>query len=161
MKYILAIGSNIKPHVHVRQVLKKMLNEFDEVKVGKFFYSPAYGMNSHRLFWNGAVAIESGLSPNTLKMLLCQWEKESGRNREHPKCSLRNRTLDIDVIWGDSCGWLESLAYIRERSYMWLPLSSLLKWKGHVREALHPVFFSLNGQLFGQRPRTLLRSNFV
>jgi len=158
MKYILAIGSNIRPHVHVRQVLKKMVHTFDEVRVGKFFYSPAYGMHSHRLFWNGAVSIDTHLSPAALKMLLCQWEKESGRNRDHPKCSLRDRTLDMDIIWGASCGWLESIACLRERPYVWLPISSLLDLKGGVCEPLHPIFFSLSGKVLGRRPRTLLSS---
>lgn len=156
MKYILAIGSNIRPHIHVRDALKKMMACFDAVRVGKFFYSPAYGIKSSRMFWNGAVLIETDLSPQALKDLLCGWEQASGRNRLHPKCSLRDRTLDIDIIWGDACGWLESPNYIQQRLYVLLPVASLLRYRHAAIKSLRPVFFVLQGKVLGKRIRSIV-----
>ncbi len=134
MKYIISIGSNIKPAHHVPWVIQKMYDEFDAVVVSRFYRTHAYAMKSHTVFWNGAVMVESSLSQENLKRLLCEWEVTSGRNRNHPQCSTRDRTLDLDILWQDQRGWLEDISKLRNLPYMWQPISSLLALptnKGH------------------------------
>jgi len=159
LKYILSIGSNIQPYIHVRQVLQKMHHNFDEVYVGRFFRSPADGMQSNHLFWNGAVLIDTPLSPINLKSRLCEWEEESGRDRSHAQCSLRDRTLDVDILWCEDTGWLELLSHVKACPYLFFPVSSLayrrekqlMRSNGKSSAVLKPVFFSLNGCLVGRR----------
>jgi len=151
LRYILSVGSNIRPQIHVRWVLKQMLNRFDDIYVSRFFRVPAYGMWSKHEFWNGAVMIDSDDEADVLKAVLSKWEEQSGRDRSHPQCSLRDRTLDIDIIWNEGCGWVEPMEIIRSRPYLNLPISSFMKIKVKERTLLKPVYFSLNGHLLGSR----------
>ncbi len=151
MKYLLAIGSNIKPEIHVRSALNQCLAHFDAVWVGRFYTSPAHGMQSNRVFWNGAIAFESSLSAAALKVLLCRWEGDSGRDRAHPECSKRDRTLDLDLLWCEDSGWLEPLHHVQHTAYVFLPLASLLGLRSKQRLHLRPKYFSFRGQLLGGR----------
>ncbi len=151
MKYLLAVGSNLHPKVNVRWVLSRMKYRFDHVKVGRFYHSQPSGMKSGHSFWNGAVMIETRMDVIDLKECLCMWEVESGRDRMHPKCSLRNRTLDVDIVWGERDGWMESIETIMQHSYLHAPLSSLVFFSPVRKGTLKPIYFSFEGRLLGGR----------
>ena len=154
MKYIVSVGSNIRPSKHVPWVCKKMYNEFDTVVVSRFYRTHAYAMTSHTVFWNGAMMIESHLSRKDLKTLLCDWEMMSGRNRSHPKCSTRDRTLDLDILWQDEQGWFEDVTTLKSLPYMWQPISSLLALRNHKKRCAI-VWFSTCGMLLGGKRKYL------
>ncbi len=155
MKYLLAVGSNLHPKVNVRWVLSRMQCEFDYVRVGRFYHSQPSGMKSGHSFWNGAVMVESRMDIIDLKTCLCMWEVESGRDRMHPKCSLRNRTLDVDITWSDCDGWVERVETIMKHSYLHAPLSSLMFLPPVRKGTLKPIYFSFQGRLLGGRPVSL------
>jgi len=152
MKYLLAIGSNVRPNLNIRWVLCQMLDAFDGVEVGRFFCSQANGMESRHLFWNGAVLIEAHSELQALKEQLCRWEVESGRDRTHPKCSLRDRTLDIDIVWSDQDGWYVSPDNIARVAYLAGPIASLMPVIFPRQESLAPVYFSFHQRILGGRP---------
>lgn len=150
MKYIISIGSSIKPSQHVPWAMQKMCCEFDTVVVSRFHRTQAQGMKSHSLFWNGAVMVESDLSEPNLKTLLCSWEEESGRDRSHPQSSVKDRTLDLDILWQDKRGWLEDLSKLKRLSYVWQPISSLLTLRVSKSDR-NIVWFSMCNMLLGGR----------
>jgi len=155
MKYLLAVGSNLHPKVNVRWVLSRMKYSFDYVKVGCFYRSQPRGMKSGNSFWNGAVMVESGMDVVGLKECLCLWETETGRDRKHPKCALRDRTLDLDIVWNERDGWLESIDTIMQNSYLYMPLSSLVFLLPIRKGTLKPIYFSFQGRLLGGRAVSL------
>jgi len=150
--YLLAVGSNLQPEKHVRWMLRQMFEIFEAVQVGRFFSSKAYGIKSRHLFWNGAVIVQTSLNVEDLKTQLSEWEVLSGRDRSHPQCSLRDRTLDIDIVWSSVDGWYESLAKIKECDYLAVPLSSLAHFRVPSRGRMKPVFFRWQKKLLGARP---------
>lgn len=154
MKYIISIGSNIKPARHVPWVIEKMYDEFDTVVVSRFYRTDAYAMTSHTVFWNGAVMVESTLSREALKVLLCSWEIASGRNRSHPQCSTRDRTLDLDILWQEKQGWFEEVSILRGLPYIWQPISSLLALPGNKKKC-GGVWFSMCKALLGGKRKRL------
>jgi len=153
VKYLLSVGSNIRPAENMRSVLLQMAGVFFDIKVGRFFRSPAYGMRSFRPFWNGVVLMRSDLDVHVLKAQLCQWEEESGRDRSHPNCSIRDRTLDVDIVWSEGSGWLLSKENITTLPYLRAPIASLMPGCFPVYTTfLSPVCFSFQGHLLGYRP---------
>ncbi len=114
-------------------------------------------MDSHRPFWNGAVEIRCAADVRTLKLKLNEWEEMTGRNRQDPRCSILDRTLDIDILWSDAQGWLCAERQVQRTPYLALPVSSLVrKWR-YCSDAnmLVPVPFMFNGRLLGLRPVNL------
>ena len=154
MKYIVSLGSNIRPSKHVPWVCKKMYDEFDSVVVSRFVRTKAYAMDSKHIFWNGAVMIETDLLFGALKSKLCMWEEASGRNRSHPQSSTRDRTLDLDILWCEE-GWIEPVSALRKMPYIWLPVQSLLGSLGSSSSLCRPVWFKCSGKLFGKRQKAL------
>jgi len=152
VKYLLTIGSNVQPASNVRWALSQMLDAFGNIKVGRFFQTPACGMKSSRLFWNGAVLIDIPMEKKDLKVRLCKWEEESGRDRTHPKCSTRDRTLDIDIVWSEQSGWLISHENITNADYLTAPIASLMPICFPHRDRLMPIYFSFRCKLLGVRP---------
>jgi len=154
MRYIVSIGSNINPSQHVPWVVRQMHQAFDEVVVSRFYRTQAFAMLSRYSFWNGAVMVRSDLSQDDLKKLLCDWEAESGRDRKHPQCSIRDRTLDLDILWQDKHGWFESVDDLKSLPYMWQPVRSLLGLSV-AKSKFDIVWFFVSKQLLGGRRRRL------
>ncbi len=155
--YLLAIGSNISPRQHVVQSLRWMHASFLSLRVGCFYRSQAWGMDSRRTFWNGAVEVRCEDDVRTLKQQLNEWEEITGRNRQNPRCSVLDRTLDIDILWSDAQGWLCAEQQVRSTPYLASPVSSLVgEWRSLPgTRALTPVPFMFNDRLLGLRPVNL------
>ena len=151
MKYLIAIGSNIRPRHHIPWALDRMCDVFASVRAGKFYRMRPMGMESRRLFWNGAVEIESPLGGADLKRLFVEWEESRGRDRGHAKCSLRDRPLDIDILWIEEDGWLIPKSRLVGLPYLFAPAASLMRgltWRNDGT----PVCFRVRGRLVGCRP---------
>ncbi len=152
MKYIITLGSNLKPNQHIPWALAKMLEAYPCMTVGRFFRTQAYAMSSKYIFWNGAALIDTPLSHAGLKEKLCEWEVQSGRDRVHPQCSFKDRTLDLDIVWSHELGWLDSLSTLKGLPYLWCPVSSLFRTVSYSSTTqLKPVWFRFKGRLLGRR----------
>lgn len=154
---MLAVGSNILPGVHVPWAIERMVSFFPFLVVGRFYRTCPVAIRTYRRFWNGAVLVESGLSVREVKKTLCEWEIESGRNRSHPNCSQRDRTLDIDILWSEGSGWIMPRALIEETPYLALPASGLLSLKSRQKGSprpldYRPACFVACDRLLGLRP---------
>ncbi len=152
--YIVSIGSNIKPSHHVTWVVQHMNQAFGELIVSRFFQTQAFLMVSRHSFWNGVVMFSSDLPFDELKKLLSDWEVESGRNRNHPQCSIRDRTLDLDILWQDQSGWLDSIKELKGLPYIWYPMCSLLGLRA-MKPRLGTVWFMVGCELLGGKRKRL------
>ena len=151
MTYMIAIGSNRRPQRNVPDALKKMLAAFGTVRVGRFFRTKGHHMSSAHRFWNGAVMVDAPFMQDQLKQRLFQWEKESGHDRSHSQCSTRDRTLDLDMVWGEHVGWLDDLSALKDLPYLWQPICSLLTVHSRKSHTMIPVRFKVQGVLLGSR----------
>jgi 2-amino-4-hydroxy-6-hydroxymethyldihydropteridine diphosphokinase len=154
MRYIISIGSNVNPSQHVPWAIENMQQMFNEVVVSRFYRTQAFAMSSKHCFWNGVVMLSSDLACDALKNLLSCWEVESGRDRNHPQCSTRDRTLDLDILWQDGCGWLDDVEGLKKLPYMWQPVCSLLGLRvAKLKQGT--VWFVVNHELLGGRRKKL------
>ncbi|RMH42727.1 MAG: 2-amino-4-hydroxy-6-hydroxymethyldihydropteridine diphosphokinase [Gammaproteobacteria bacterium] len=156
-RLLFALGSNVRPGRHVPWAIEKMAASFSCLIVGKFYRTRPMAIKSCRRFWNGAVLAESRMSVSEIKRMLCAWERESGRDRSHPDCSWRDRTLDIDILWSDCSGWITPREAIEKTPYLALPATALLpiKWSriSNTRVLNYsPACFIACGKLLGLRP---------
>ena len=91
----LGLGSNVDRTASIRRALDLLRAEYDVVAVSPVYESPAEGMDSHP-FLNCVVAVETPLSPETLRESLKRLEVACGRPRDHE--SWAPRTLDADLL---------------------------------------------------------------
>jgi 2-amino-4-hydroxy-6-hydroxymethyldihydropteridine diphosphokinase len=89
------LGSNVDRTASVRKALALLRDEHDVVAISPVYESPAEGMDSHP-FLNCVVAIETPLTPETLRERLKDLEVACGRPRDHE--SWAPRTLDADLL---------------------------------------------------------------
>ncbi len=132
MRYLLAVGSNLRPARHVPWLLSEVSAHGSLLMVSPFFRSQAQYMRSRHLFWNGVLLVDVPFPPRECKDRLCRWEERSGRDRSHPRCSLRDRTLDVDILWNEQEGWCESPQDVFQCAYLAHPLRALLRYPSRL-----------------------------
>lgn len=124
---VVAFGSNIGDRVtHIENALTSMrARGLNIVRLSRLYETaPMYYQNQDS-FLNGAVLVETELSPIALLDELQQIETEQGRRREIAKGP---RTLDLDIIlYGDELIDVERLKVphpgLLEREFVLRPLS--------------------------------------
>lgn len=97
----LSIGSNIGDRErYISDAIQKLSSRSDvrEVNVSKLLVTKPYGGVEQEDFLNGAVAIQTLLTPLELLDVIHQIEKEAGRERH---IHWGPRTLDLDIVFYD------------------------------------------------------------
>ena len=98
-KVYLGIGSNIGDRkAYIEQALKRLgdREEIRRVRCSKLLYTKPYGGVKQEDFLNGAIGLETLLTPYELLDFLHELEKEAGRER---KIHWGPRTLDLDILF--------------------------------------------------------------
>lgn len=93
----IAVGSNIDPHVHVPEAVRRLGNRLSLGAVSTFYRTAPVGGRRQPDFRNGVLEGTSDLPPRSLKFdVLRAVERELGRARTHDKYA--SRTIDLDVL---------------------------------------------------------------
>ncbi len=128
-KTYLILGSNIRPRLVYMDRAKKLLEE----KAGKILKESAlyatepWGMDSHDLFLNQVILLETELDPGSLLQFIHQIEGSLGRERSRKYVA---RTIDIDILfWDDQVIQQPDLTVphplIGERKFVLEPLAEI------------------------------------
>jgi 2-amino-4-hydroxy-6-hydroxymethyldihydropteridine diphosphokinase len=92
----IGIGSNIDPEANIPAALRLLSRSVRVVAVSTFYRTEPIGAFGPP-FINGAIAIETDISPRKLNYdVLRKIESDLGRQRSEDKCS--PRTIDLDII---------------------------------------------------------------
>ena len=95
---LLSLGSNQDAEAHLARALGELRDRFGTVAASAFYRTAAIGFDGPD-FVNGAVAVDTDLSPEALDAWLHALEDAHGRRRDVPRFS--SRPLDIDIVFYD------------------------------------------------------------
>ena len=97
--FLVGLGSNIDPELHVISALEKLTELFGVILVSSVIRTEPFKMSDHsQPFLNSALALTCTLDAVELQRALHQLEIEAGRDRSHPQSATRARPLDLDVL---------------------------------------------------------------
>jgi len=125
----IGIGSNIEPENNIREALRLLAKSARIVSISTFYREPAIDRPEAPDFYNGVVAIDTDLSPITLKWkVLRAIEAVLGRGRTPDKYA--SRTIDLDLLLYGDCVLSSSEltlpdADILRRAFIAVPLSEI------------------------------------
>jgi 2-amino-4-hydroxy-6-hydroxymethyldihydropteridine diphosphokinase len=142
----LLLGGNIGDKQKIFMEAREYLNN----RVGKIqlqsavYETEPWGFESPDLFWNQALEILTGLSPEEVLTNTQLIEQELGRIRKENRFS--SRLIDIDILfYGDQILNHSNLVIphprIQERNFVLIPLCEI------VPDLVHPVFLKSISQL--------------
>jgi len=100
-KVYISVGSNIEPEKNIPAALRLLKKEVSIKSVSTFYRTQPVGANGSPEFYNGAVLVDTGISPMDLKFqVLRRIEQTLGRTRgADPNAP---RTIDLDIVlYGD------------------------------------------------------------
>jgi 2-amino-4-hydroxy-6-hydroxymethyldihydropteridine diphosphokinase len=129
MRAIISIGSNIMPSENLRKSIRLLAKQARLCRISRVYRSPAENRPEQPLYYNCAVLIETGLSPERLRgEVLAVIEKNLGRIRTADKFAAR--TIDLDLVAcfdaPESAGGCATVApTILNHPYVALPLFEL------------------------------------
>ena len=98
MWYLIGLGSNIAPQLHLPRALCALADEFGAVWVSLVGVTEPVGMSTDRQFLNCVVALWAPLEAEALKQRLNTIEIGLGRDRNDPDRALKDRTIDLDIL---------------------------------------------------------------
>ena len=148
----IAIGSNLGDRrVLIRRAIDA-LNALDDVAVvaeSELYETESVGGGPQPKYLNGAVAVETSLSPQELMSGLLRIEHDFGRTRKTPNAP---RTIDLDLLLhGDTVIDEEALRVphprMHERWFVLKPLADI------APDARHPTLDLTVHELLGRLPR--------
>jgi dihydroneopterin aldolase/2-amino-4-hydroxy-6-hydroxymethyldihydropteridine diphosphokinase len=125
----IGIGSTIDPEKNIRQALRQLAQAVRLTAISTFYSEPAIERPDEPAFYNGVVAIETGLPPMRLKQdLLRRVETDLGRRRSADKYA--SRPIDLDLLLYDDCVLSNNQLTvpdpdILERAFVVIPLCEL------------------------------------
>ncbi|MEQ3696633.1 MAG: 2-amino-4-hydroxy-6-hydroxymethyldihydropteridine diphosphokinase [Pseudomonadales bacterium] len=98
MYYHVSIGSNIRPSNNIGCAVAKLSQCFGELTLFPRVITDAVDMIEGNEFINTAAIFESLMIPSEVKAILNDIERDLGRDRDDPLCSVKNRCCDIDIF---------------------------------------------------------------
>ncbi|MCI0713608.1 MAG: 2-amino-4-hydroxy-6-hydroxymethyldihydropteridine diphosphokinase [Chloroflexi bacterium] len=98
-RYVVGIGSNIRPAENVAGVLRRLLDMTDSMVISRIIETTPEGFQSDNQFLNLAVCMGSPLDESTLKAEFVRLEIDMGRNRNDPQSSKKDRPADLDILF--------------------------------------------------------------
>ena len=152
MFYLGSIGSNLQPGHHVPWVVRELVELAGRLRLSPVIVTEPAAMQSTHRFANALFLLESPLLPAELKACFNALEAEHGRDRNDPARSVKDRTLDLDLLaHGEE---LTALAAIDLPGYL-QPLWPTLD--GQPLMAGECLPFSLGDLQLGDRAATIYR----
>ena len=127
--YFLGLGSNIEPEKYIPKIIAALFEWSARVDVSKVYWTAPENLDSQRHFLNAAVRIESELEQAELKQKLVAIEEDLGRDRSDPDKKIKDRTADIDILFGLSIQ-IQQLknSQLPKEEYIRRPLIELLHY---------------------------------
>jgi 2-amino-4-hydroxy-6-hydroxymethyldihydropteridine diphosphokinase len=131
----LMLGSNIDPGANLRKAVGLLASRAGLLAVSSVWQSPPADGSDQPDYWNAAVLIRTGLSPEELvASVLSPVEQSLGRKRTADRFA--PRTMDIDLaLYDDRIGEYAGKALphpdILRRAYSALPLAEISPGKKH------------------------------
>lgn len=155
MIYLGSIGSNLQPHQHVPWAVAELAELGPWLRLSAVIFTLPAAMNSPYRFANALFLLECSLTPEALKARFNALEGGHGRDRSDPARSVKDRTLDLDLL--AAAPTLAALAKPALPDYLqplWPGLSSGQAVALATAELLP---FQLAGSELGHRPATIHR----
>ena len=97
-KVIIGVGSNINPNENIQLALEMIRRQMPILAESRFVVTKPIGDPKQPDFLNGAIMIETDLSPDELKKALQQIEKDLGKMNDEKAWGPRSIDMDI-VVW--------------------------------------------------------------
>ena len=125
----IGVGSNINPEANIKKALTLLAVQVSILKISTFYRTEPENHPEQAPYFNGAVEIETNMSPHRLKYdILRMIEKQMGRERREDRYA--SRTIDLDLLLYDHLKIRTDdliLPYpdILERPYLTIPLLEL------------------------------------
>ncbi|WDE10927.1 2-amino-4-hydroxy-6-hydroxymethyldihydropteridine diphosphokinase [Thalassomonas haliotis] len=94
--YIVAVGSNIKPEIHIQQAFSLIKKMDAQADIATLLHTKAVGFTEQADFINTAFSFRSPLDGAALKSHLRDIEAKLGRVRTANKNG--PRTIDLDIV---------------------------------------------------------------
>ncbi|TBW54880.1 2-amino-4-hydroxy-6-hydroxymethyldihydropteridine diphosphokinase [Marinobacter halodurans] len=98
MWYLCGLGSNICPEQNLPRALDILVQKTGCLRISPVVATRPEGIDSDRGFLNALVVLQSPLSERELKAWFNGVEETLGRDRSDPASSLKDRTIDIDIL---------------------------------------------------------------
>ncbi len=97
----IGIGSNIDPEANIRAAIRLLADKVDIIDISTFYLTAAVDRPEQPAFVNGAVHIDTDVSPDELKYgILRSIEQKLGRTRTDDRSA--SRTIDLDILVYDT-----------------------------------------------------------
>ena len=130
----ISIGSNIDPHLHIKNTIDVLGKKFADLAISSVYESESVGFEGPN-FLNLMVSFSSHLSLLDLNQYLHALEDREGRERLNGK-AWDSRTLDLDIIlFGDMEGIFQGIELPRDEilqhAHVLWPLAELAADKMH------------------------------
>jgi 2-amino-4-hydroxy-6-hydroxymethyldihydropteridine diphosphokinase len=102
IRAFIGVGSNIGPEDNIREALRRLVQSTRLVSISTFYREPAIGRPEEPDFYNGVVAVDTGLPPDMLKWQVLR-TIEAALGRQRGADTYASRTIDLDLLlYGDS-----------------------------------------------------------
>ncbi len=98
MYYVISIGSNIQPELHVAAAIRALAKSFGSLYLYQRVYTQAQLVESEHVFINSVLVLKSSWTASDVKAQLCRIEEQLGRDRSDPMRSVKDRSCDLDII---------------------------------------------------------------
>ncbi len=96
--YLLGIGSNIDPKDNITKIISCLLSYFPYLKLSRVIKTLPVSMNSHNIFLNAVIFIETEVTAAALKTICNHIEVQLGRDRDDPLSTIKDRSADLDIL---------------------------------------------------------------
>ena len=96
--YFVGLGSNVDARRNVARALDQLLTWFGAVQVSHVAETAPVAV-AGGTFLNMVASFQSELPAREIKGLFCAFEEELGRDRSHPNCAKRERSIDLDILF--------------------------------------------------------------
>ncbi|MEM9848947.1 MAG: 2-amino-4-hydroxy-6-hydroxymethyldihydropteridine diphosphokinase [Bacteroidota bacterium] len=127
IQYFIGLGSNIEPEKNMLRMIAALFKWSAQVDLSKIYRFAPHKIVSDQYFLNAVVRIESSLSAEALKAQLVALEETLGRDRSDPNKKIKDRTADLDILFGLKAGEQAfDLKDLQEEIYVLYPLQDLL-----------------------------------
>lgn len=97
-KYLCSLGSNIEPQRNFPQAQTALKALSDNISFSRNIPTSPVNMNTDRNFLNALFIIQTPMTADQLKCEFNKIEEALGRDRSDPQRSLKDRTIDIDIL---------------------------------------------------------------
>ncbi|MEC8926303.1 MAG: 2-amino-4-hydroxy-6-hydroxymethyldihydropteridine diphosphokinase [Pseudomonadota bacterium] len=98
MKYLCSLGSNIEPELHFSRAKHYLYQISDELAFTRDILTRPVDIDTPHPFLNALFTIETMLTATQLKQRFNEIEEQLGRDRDDPNRSIKDRTIDIDIL---------------------------------------------------------------